>query len=296
MNKKRRRPTPDDIHVAISLAPVVTDDDLNRAIEKTGNSLTDDAKDSLLVGVQKAFARYFHDQIWLALCKRSTSSEVARELKGIASKAEKLLATFGLDDESATRRPAYLRIRLQAGWHGEKLGGFPDLPPRTFTGVRDSDGNVAHTDIDYRGDEKLSQVIDGIELLQQIANEAHKYERAKVEKARKALKEAGKSVKSNRESDKPFHHLIGNLNGCWMDAFEELPGVSRPGKGGEVGGPYIRFLISLFSTLHDRAPAEMDDYAPGLLASLERTPESLSHGFRKTKLSKLRTIAKPDPK
>ena len=292
MKTNRNPPSIDDINEAHSLVPGVTDDNLTQALVAAGSDLPLDSRTELLVGVQQAFSEYFRNRVWRALCKRATASAVAKELKEIARKAERLLLSFDVHEKGARQRPTYLGIRREGGRYAEKRGPYRNLPLRTFSRVRFKDRTVLPDGTDYRGDERVLQIIEGVELLQELAEAAYEYERSKVEKAQKALKEAGKSTHAQRGRDEPLVRLIGNLNGCWMDCFEELPSATRSGKGEEIGGPYIKFLMSLFKSLHERTPSEVNRYAPGLRASLYRTPELLYHVIRKTKLPKLRGIAR----
>lgn len=275
-----KQPSLDDISEAARLLPSISEEDVTAALTKARKPLSFDKQSDLVGAMQIAFKTFFIAKIWELGLKGSTASQTEKKLTGIVVAAERLAAALDIEQPSDTRRPAYLALTRSANAYGEKIGGYPGLSPTEFDAVRDNDGKPVVRRMDYRGGEKLKDIREGVALLLELAQGAAAYERMKVERHKSKRQAAGKKAKAVRERDEAIVRFYGDFTGAWMDAFDELPRVSRSPITGVAGGPTVRFLSALFSVLAGKVSPELEARVPGLRRALRPTKDVISNRIR----------------
>ena len=166
-----------------------------------------------------------------------------KALTSIADKADKLLNALGLDAHAIQDLdiPATLRIKLESAANiaAENQCGYPELPASTFT-------VECEEYLDYRGDEALTAAIEGVRRLSHWARQAasgtdQRISNANAEKFLFALSGTPRPEPRHKPNE-PLEQLIYSVATAYEEAFAKPPGISRPGTGGQHGGPWLRFL------------------------------------------------------
>jgi hypothetical protein len=255
---------------AWTLVPELSQDEILAAVNVIGRSRsvtaeklqwlcgTPEKLQRLRININASFHSYMREQLWHAAGE--PPSDAAKHLKRIAKQTAKLIEALGACDDFGAG--AFGCLALQAARYGERIGGYPRLPPREFV-VADTDPIVRR--IDYRGEEKVEEIIEGLALLHKLAEDAHRYERAKV----------GKGKADNCPPAAPvMRTFFHDLHRAWLGAFGVKPKTSLLPEG-EAGGPYIRFVSKLLKTYREKIPAEIDTYAPELRDSLDLSPGAI---------------------
>ena len=102
----------------------------------------------------------------------------------------------------------------------------------------------------------------------------------------------GKRREPRHSGDIHLTHFFGELNGAWLEVFDEAPGVSV--NAGVVGGAYVNFAKAVLHRYATAIPDELEAVAPGLRHRLRLSEPAIHGNFRRTKFSRLRAIAKSD--
>jgi hypothetical protein len=281
-----KQPSTDDIREAARLLPSISKNDINAALKIAKKRLSPKKRTALAAAIGSAFQYLFIAKLWELGLKESTAAKTAKKLSAIAAAAKRLTKALDAEQPGDARKPAYLSLTLAADAHGELIGGYRGLSPSEFVAVRDNDGKPVVSRLDYRGRDKLKEIRESVALLQEFAQAAAAREQSKVTRHKAKQKAAGKNAKAVRERDEATIRFYGDFAGAWMDAFSELPGVSRPADTGAAGGPSVRFLSTLFSALADRVSDDLEDRVPGFRKVMSPTLEAIAsriNGLGKTR-------------
>ncbi len=102
--------------------------------------------------------------------------------------------------------------------------------------------------------------------------------------AHAALTDENKKVspdKKRHKGQKARQHFVNDLAGLWSDIFNELPGASRNPDTGDIGGPFIRFILACHEPLRNEFP---------MLPKLNET--SALHHYRASATAKIKRLVK----
>lgn len=266
----------DQIRNAIGLIPELALTDVKEAVSKANKVLPKRRMVELHDQLQAAFRDYFVNHLFSNAIANERPSETKRKLGQIASTSEKLIRLLGIKKDSQGAGALYLSMVRSAEKEGARLNGFDSHPKIVLGGADDVRLNLEPV-TDFRGREKLLAIAKDLQLLTDIAVGAQKIQTAKSNK-----------TSSRNPGDPDMRQLIGNLNGIWIDIFEEAPGAGYDELRQIADGPYIRFLESLFSQLTSRIPTELSRVNPNLKRSLSLTPNAIRTKVQKTNIGRLR--------
>lgn len=276
-----KQPSLDDIREAASLLPRVSKEDIKAALAKTRKKAPSlSQRTALAAAMGSAFHTLLIAKLWELGLKGATAAKTAKKLTAIAAAAKRLTKALDAEQPRDARKPAYLSLTLAADAHGELIGGYRGLSPREFVAVRDNDGKPVVSRLDYRGRDKLKEIRESVALLQELAQAAAAREQSKVTRHNAKQKAAGKNAKAVRERDEAIVRFYGDFTGAWMDAFEQLPRISRSAQTGAAGGASIRFLRALFEALANRVTDELEERVPGLRKTLLPTSDAIANRIR----------------
>ena len=85
--------------------------------------------------------------------------------------------------------------------------------------------------------------------------------------------------------------LFGNINGIWVDFFDEVPGAGWDAEKSEVSGPYVGFILTLFNALRARLPDELANTYPKLAKGIALNANAVRARYRRSGIPKLKGIA-----
>ena len=275
--------------------PVIDVADVDAAVSAAGKVLRPDRAELLCANLNASFRNYFVERLWALWASKAPAAKTSAQIQRIAAAADKLATLLEVSGVSRGPRQRgrinelYRMILLaQGSLYAEQIGGFPDLPPRTFDAITPWSGDPSNVKeviqrSDYRSDEKLGQFIDSLELWRKILHRAHKYERRKV---------TPPGNRKRREANKPLHVLYCTLNSVWQDAFDELPADGWNALTDSADGPYFRFLASVFRAMRDRLDIQIAKEYPDLARDLSPTRNAIRGHFRKTGEAKIPGLVK----
>jgi hypothetical protein len=112
---------------------------------------------------------------------------------------------------------------------------FPDIVPRKF----EADG---HSGIDHAPGVALQRCVAAADMLTRLAASAAKRVQHRIRRGRQG-------EEARYRGDVPLRRFVGDLHGIYRDVYDRLPGISRPSRGGEAGGPFIRFVQAALKPL-----------------------------------------------
>lgn len=263
--------TLDDLRQAFSLLPSVSFEDVGEALRSAGKCLPSERQSELTRRLDNWFADYFRDCLWEMIGGGANSSDAAKRLKGIAGTCRNLCRMLGEEGETM---PDLLRVCLarEANFRAEREGPYPGYAPLEFTAPTDSSGATIVSRLDFRGDEKVDEIIEGLRLLTELAESAHQYERRKVE---------GRKTPRRHEGDRQMPELLRRLIRAWIEFFEEIPGTSYNTHKGEATGPLIRCVGTLLRRAREKMPDELNQLAPKLREALDLTDNAIRDRIRR---------------
>lgn len=270
--------------------PTFTESHIDAALTAAGRTLPPDTRASLHSDLVIAFKNYFTSRLWDLWAAKAPASQTASKLKRIAATADKLALLLEIVDEPTTSRQRgrldelyRMCLIAQANLYAEEKGGFPDLPPMAFDAVKFR-GRVVKQALDYRGDQKLGQFLDSLQLWRTILHRAHEYERKKV---------TPEGNRRRREPNKPMHVLFCTLNDVWESAFDEMPNDGWSPSRDTADSPYFRFLHSLFRAMHENLVTDVSAEYPQIAKDLKgMTPNAIRARFRATAQPKIKALAR----
>jgi hypothetical protein len=202
--------------------------------------------DQLGERLEECADQFIHERLWQ---RRIQPSRAVKQFQAIEKTAQRLLKLI------ESPEPITGALRWSAERHGERIAGYPDLPPEPFT----VDGETA---LSYRGEEKLHQAVENIKLLAAWAAE-QKY------KANRRVN----PKPARYGGDAPMRQLISNLASLWKDACKRPAGASTNQWTGEIGGPFMRFVQAFLDVLRESLDADDLQLDPDLPAKLSISPE-----------------------
>jgi hypothetical protein len=251
----------------IALVQQLSQEEISRAVDEAERHPTREELDRLCKNVNAALLRYAVEQMFLHGGGASASA-CAKHLRSIAKRAAGLIEDLGEGDHySKVGEAAALYLMHAANIYGEHIGGYPGLPPRAPPLAVDAEEAPIELRIDYRGWEKITEIIKALSLLRDLADTAYRTERAKVE--------VGMAETKRYRGDPAMAKLFSDFDLAWRDAFGDVPTT-----GGRAGGPYVRFVSMLLKTYREGLPAVIDRYFPGLREGLDLTPDAIRQRVR----------------
>ena len=250
---------------AWDLIPDLPIDDVRNALKRAKRVLPVQREEELHERLAEALKNYVAEKLYEVGTADVTRSSKAKRLERIALQARRLRRVIP-DDKRGVTIAASQELRralMQTPWLRRTLV----LPPN-----------------DPAGFAALEAVAAVVEILADAANQAHRRERMLIDRDRKA------KGKARHKGDTAMRTLIGEINGIWIDVFEELPGVTLSRAPDKDGGSYLPFAHSLLHAYADRLPAELQRLAH-LRARLRLTQDAIRGHFRATGISRLRRMA-----
>lgn len=130
------------------------------------------------------------------------------------------------------------------------------------------------------GSERLRAAIDAVKDI------------AAWSKAAKFREATRKGRKVGHRGDKAMQRLIGNLYGVWLDFWGRIPGATTNAYTGEIGGPYIRFVLAFLRCLETKIPAKYSQANPGLGNALRASPSAIRERLRLKRIKRVSGIGK----
>ena len=180
-----------------------------------------------------------------------TPSATRKELAAVRRAATRLLVRLGVDctRRSKTKLAASLSTPLRLSLlpagnrHAFRIGGYPDLPPKKES-MAGLDGGTWN----FRSDEKLRSIVDGVQLLIAWCDDAialsHGQTKATHERSTERLGRTG--VKARHFADFEKEQALLLIAYLYRDLSGRKPGIARPPKeGGKPGGPFVRFALAV---------------------------------------------------
>jgi hypothetical protein len=278
----------DEMTALLNLLPILDQAAVHKAVVLAGKRFSDKPEKVAMLrdGLNDAFNKYFVERMCALWAAKAPPSETAARIKRIAAAADRLVMRLrleGLASPSSQPGPAneLLRIELisQANLYAKEIGGFANMPPRH--GGAKEEGRTQRPD--YRGDEKLRELIDAILLWQTILRRAHAFWRKNVTPA---------GQRKRRKPNNSLDNLFDDLNSVWMNVFAELPADGWSANTDSPDGPYFRFLKSLFVSIISRLDPRITSEYPELADDLRLSRHAIRARYRKTVEGKLPGMVK----
>lgn len=262
---------------AMRLMPSLSIDDVEVALSKAKKKIPEAAQLEFTTVIRTAFQNFLVLKMWELAYKPPPPAQTAKKLTAIAGAAARLAKALDSEQWSDARKPALVALTLAANAYGKKIGGYPRLPPKEYGPAPNRANSPRKSPLNYRGVEKLKDLTAGVALLHELAIAAAATEQAKADRRKTRLKAAGKHDKAVRGRDETVTRLYGDFAGAWMNAFSELPAISRRSDTGTPTGPSVRFLSFVFRALANRVSDELELLLPGLRQSLSPTEEAIAN-------------------
>jgi hypothetical protein len=280
-------PTIEQASRAFNSLPDLTEDELQRALSHAHLALSPEKQAEMFGALALAFRNYFVLTLGEAWSWKGRAAPMAAKLKQIAGalkRAEDAIDLVVINGGFWRPRDDQVmaHLALQANWAAPKPKGWPDLGAFNFSS-QDPDTDKYHRALDYRGDEKVSQCLQGLALLRQLAESAHSFQRTKV---------SPKDKKGRHKGDPEMKALIASINDAWIQAFDKLPGVSWRDEDEKATGPYVRFVWTLFQGVADRVPSDLASEYPQLQQGLDLTEGAIRARFKRSAVGRIKALAR----
>lgn len=245
------------IQKARAIAPTLSKTDIAAAVSATGKKIPKQKEKEFRDSVNVILLNFLMDR-WCRLAVKRPAAKTVKRLEQVTSASERLLKAIGPDE-----RPNEIHRSLA------NAAAFGDRDKLRLADLAA-----------FRGDEEVSQLIASIAWLGEVAAIAAKN-----------ASRGKKTSKARHEGEPEKHTLFGNINGLWLDFFNEVPGTSIPASGGDPCGPYIRFVSSILDTLTSKAPPTLLAIDPKLTSDLAMTPQAIRGYFMKTGRTKIKRMS-----
>lgn len=264
-------PAIDDIQRIFAQISTLDPSAVDLALSRSRKEPPADERDKLADRLEEVFRDYFRERLWQLWAAKAPAGKGARELEKIANAADKLVRLLDLGN-GVDAMPWFWRsiLEREAEAHAERVGGFPGFTPLEVPSVWVADRVIAARK-SYQGASKLRECVDDLLLLQALLHSGVAYEKKKL---------TPQSNRNRRDADEAMPKLFDSLNWIWTDTFGAKPGTSWNAHASTADGPYVRFLLSLFNTLHDAIPHAVRKEYPNLEKGLPRTADAIRARIR----------------